>query len=215
MKRYIQLFLALSILLTMHSCGGQKKDNVVDLSDITPSSERYKEGNEKVRSVDTLLFADSLPAIYKGLIDSLQIDYSIVQKIDSMMFTDRFNAKSNLKMYWKSANDSVNFFHWNFKDSLKTKTALFNWLDCFGKNCKTIRVGEKVNFQKRTMLLLVNEKNMVFIDSDKKIDHEKWIKLLEEQKFGENWKYIVIQPKKGKASWLKYADEVFTEMIVE
>jgi len=30
--------------------------------------------------------------------------------------------------------------------------------------------------------------------------------------FGENWKYIVFQPKKGKAVWMNYKNEVFTEI---
>ena len=214
MKLFIQIVVLFSFFFIAYSCGDNKEDDVIDMSDVTPSSERYKEGEEtKKDKKDTLSFADSLPQLYLGIIDSLKLEHDLVQKIDSLMFTDRFNAKSNLKMYWKSNGDSVNFFHWNFKDSLKTKTAFFNWLDCFGKGCKTISIGEKVNFQKRSMLLLVNEKSMIFIDSDKKIDPLKWIAILEAQKFGENWRYIITQPKKGKAKWSTLKDKVETEIL--
>lgn len=199
------------LILILFSCGGKGNDEVVDMSEISPSSKNQKDYSDSNNQVeDSTSIVDSLPKLYRGIIDSLKIDHWGVQKMDTTLFPDRFNAKSNLKLCWKVKNDSLSFLHWTFKDSTKTNTALYNWLDCFGAKCKTIRVGEKVNFQKRTMLIMVNDNNMIFIDSDKKIETERWIQLLKDQKVGENWRFIIAQPRKGKASWMKYEEEVLT-----
>lgn len=204
------------ILLTLilFSCGGKGDGEVVDMSEISPKANNQKDYSDKSdQMTDSISFVDSLPKLYRGIIDSLKIDHWNVQKMDTTLLPDRFNAKSNLKLCWKMKNDSVSFLHWSFKDSIRTNTAFYNWLDCFGAKCKSIRVGEQVNFQKRNMLIMVNDNNMIFIDSDKKIEAELWIQLLKDQKMGENWKFIIVQPRKGKANWSKYKDEVFSEII--
>jgi hypothetical protein len=63
--------------------------------------------------------------------------------------------------------------------------------------------------------MMVNEKHLLFIDSDSKIDCEKWISVLKGQQFGDKWKYIVYQPKKGKSTWMNYKNEELTELNIK
>ncbi len=67
------------------------------------------------------MFTDSLLVSYLGLLDSLKLDYSSIQKLDTVIFPDRFGAKSIVKFYWKEKKDSINFMDWEFKDSLKLR----------------------------------------------------------------------------------------------
>ncbi len=209
--RYI-FFTFLSFTLVL-SCSEKKKEDVVNLSDLIPSSKRYKEGGLiKEKEVKSISFMDSVPNSYKCIFDSLNLSHDSIHPLDLKLFADRFESKSKFKFFWKIGTDSISFMDWTFKDSLKTTTAFYNLLDCFGPKCKTIEIGQKINFQKRSFLLLVNDKHMVIVDSDKKIDQLVWLKLLKDQGFGENWKYIVIQPKKGKASWVSLKNEEFKEI---
>ena len=198
----------------LFSCSNKKKEKTIDLSEITTSSERYKEGKleSKKDKKKKVSFTDTLDVHFKGILDSLKINDSVVRKLDIVSFPDRFGAKSVTKFYWKEITDSINFIDWEFTDSLKTENAFYNWIDCFGENCRSIKIGDKVKIQKRGLLVLVNEKHLIVIDSDKKIDYLNWVSLLKTQLFGENWKYIVFQPKKGKAVWMNYKNEVFTEI---
>ena len=198
----------------LFSCLNKKKEKTIDLSEITTSSERYKEGKleSKKDKKKKVSFTDTLDVHFKGILDSLKINDSVVRKLDIVSFPDRFGAKSVTKFYWKEITDSINFIDWEFTDSLKTENAFYNWIDCFGENCRSIKIGDKVKIQKRELLVLVNEKHLIIIDSDKKIDYLKWVSVLKTQLFGENWKYIVFQPKKGKAVWMNYKNEVFTEI---
>ena len=202
------------LFLFLFSCSNKKKDETIDLSEITTSSERYQEGKleSKKDKKKKVSFTDTLDVHFKGILDSLNINDSVVRKLDIVSFPDRFGAKSVTKFYWKEKIDSINFIDWEFTDSLKTENAFYNWIDCFGENCRSIKIGDKVKIQKRGLLVLVNEKHLIVIDSDKKIDYLKWVSLLKNQLFGENWKYVVFQPKKGKAVWMNYKNEVFTEI---
>lgn len=206
-------FILLSIIV-FFSCSEKPKDDIVNMKDIIPSSKNYQEGGNKGgKVINELSFSDSLPSSYKEIIDSLKLDYKVIKKLNLEVLPDRFGSLTNQKFYWTAPDDSIVFLDWKFKDSLKTSTAFYNWLDCYGKNCRSIKVGEKVSFQKRSILLFVNDIHIILIDSEKKINQELWLKLFKDNGFGENWKYIISQPKKGKAKWMSYKDEILTEVL--
>jgi hypothetical protein len=187
--------------------------DTVDMDDITHTSDKYQD-NDTVDAIKDvkLSFTDTLKDCYKGIIDSLMLDPKTVQNLDVIQLPDRFGAKFVQKMYWKTEKDSLCLMDWEFKDSIKTATAFYNWLDCFGNSCKTIKIGDNVKIHPRNILILVNENHLFSIDSNLKIDQEKWLKMLKDQSIGENWKFIVSQPKRGKATWMSLKDEIFTEI---
>ena len=204
------------LFLILLSCSNNKKEETVDLSDITSSSERYKEGKTEVKKKKKEVnFIDTLDVRFKGILDSLKINDSVVRKLNIVSFPDRFGAKSITKFYWKEKKDSVNLLAWEFTDSLKTENAFYNWIDCFGENCKSIKIGDKIKIQKRGLLILVNDKHLLVVDANSKIDLEKWINLIRDQQFGDNWKYIVYQPQKGKSIWMNYKNEELKELNVK
>ncbi len=214
---FLKLFSFLFLSFILFSCSNKEKEETVDLSEITSSSERYKEGKSEVKKKKEkeLNFIDTLDVRFKGILDSLKINDSVVQKLDIVSFPDRFGAKSVTKFYWKEKKDSVNLLAWEFTDSLKTENAFYNWIDCFGVNCKSIKIGDKIKIQKRGLLILVNDKHLFVIDANSKIDLEKWIELVRGQQFGDNWKYIVYQPQKGKSTWMNYKNEELKELNVK
>ncbi len=214
---FLKLFSFLFLSFFLFSCSNNKKEETVDLSEITSSSERYKEGKSEVKKKKEkeLNFIDTLDVRFKGILDSLKINDSVVRKLDIVLFPDRFGAKSITKFYWKEKKDSINLLDWEFSDSLKTENAFYNWIDCFGENCKSIKIGDKIKIQKRGLLILVNDRHLLVVDANSKIDCESWIKLVGSQKFGDTWKYIVYQPQKGKSTWMNYKNEVLKELNIK
>ena len=214
---FLKLFSFLFLSFILFSCSNNKKEETVDLSEITSSSERYKEGKSEVKKKKEkeLNFIDTLDVRFKGILDSLKINDSVVRKLDIVLFPDRFGAKSITKFYWKEKKDSINLLDWEFSDSLKTENAFYNWIDCFGENCKSIKIGDKIKIQKRGLLILVNDKHLLVIDATSKIDCESWIKLVGSQKFGDTWKYIVYKPQKGKSTWMNYKNEELKELNIK
>ena len=214
---FLKLFSFLFLSFILFSCSNNKKEETVDLSEITSSSERYKEGKSEVKKKKEkeLNFIETLDVRFKGILDSLKINDSVVRKLDIVLFPDRFGAKSITKFYWKEKKDSINLLDWEFSDSLKTENAFYNWIDCFGENCKSIKIGDKIKIQKRGLLILVNDRHLLVVDATSKIDCESWIKLVGSQKFGDTWKYIVYQPQKGKSTWMNYKNEELKELNIK
>lgn len=214
---FLKLFSFLFLSFILFSCSNNKKEETVDLSEITSSSERYKEGKSEVKKKKEkeLNFIDTLDVRFKGILDSLKINDSVVGKLDIVLFPDRFGAKSITKFYWKEKKDSINLLDWEFSDSLKTENAFYNWIDCFGENCKSIKIGDKIKIQKRGLLILVNDRHLLVVDANSKIDCESWLKLVGSQKFGDTWKYIVYQPQKGKSTWMNYKNEELKELNIK
>jgi hypothetical protein len=87
-----------------------------------------------------------------------------------------------------------------FKDTIRTKNALYNWLDCFGPSCKSIKVSEKKNFQRDYMLMLVNDTSITYVSSPVKIDFKSWLTYFEKLEI-ENWRLMLEQNAGGKATW--------------
>ena len=214
---FLKLFSFIFLSFILFSCSNNKKEETVDLSEITSSSERYKEGKSEVKKKKEkeLNFIDTLDVRFKGILDSLKINDSVVRKLDIVLFPDRFGAKSITKFYWKEKKDSINLLDWEFSDSLKTENAFYNWIDCFGENCKSIKIGDKIKIQKRGLLILVNDRHLLVVDANSKIDCASWIKLVGSQKFGDTWKYIVYQPQKGKSTWMNYKNEELKELNIK
>jgi hypothetical protein len=208
---YRIVFFFLPLLLV--SCGQEQQKNPIEFGVLVKSSEKYKEGRkESISARKMALYSDSLSGNYLILLDSLKVDRQVIKRIDVPVLPDRFRAESSAKFSWRTSLDSINFFHWHFVDSIRTRAAFYNWLDCFGPHCKVIRIGEEVNFQKRSTLLFVNERELILIDASRKIEQEKWVQILEELWSCSNWNYMISQIGNKKAKWFSVEKGVVYEL---
>jgi hypothetical protein len=99
-----------------------------------------------------------------------------------------------------------------FSDSIRTKNAFFNWIDCFGTNCTSFKIGGNVKIKNRNALLLVGNKQLVLIESARKIDEQGIVVSLERDTTKQNWSYLVSMPRKGKSNWKKVKQGNFTKL---
>lgn len=191
----------LLILLLATSCQGEKKD-VVNLNDILPQSERY--GDE--RQDEVIEEVDSSALLLKRFEDH-GIEISKVEELSGSLFPERFGPESNEKFTFKTDQNTFKYYRWNFEDSSKVMNAFFNWIDCFGENCKSAFVGQEKNFQKNSFRLFVNTASMVFVESEENnFDTESWIEFLEKEGFEEDWTFVLTQRKRGRVKWYQMID---------
>lgn len=188
----IFLFVASSI----YSCQEQKEE-LVDFSEIAPQSEKYKNGKES--SIDSSLVSDF--GFDTELARELGIDVMELDSFPDPMFPDRFVPRSIQKVTLHLKEDAIFFGQWLYKDSIKTMNALFNWMDCFGPKCKSLKYLQSANFQKDEMLLYVNDTSISYITSPLKLDKKQWQQYFEKKYEIEEWDLIIVQRKGAKASW--------------
>lgn len=189
----------ISLILLLFSCG-RKEKKIIDMSDVTPKSERdYTQ--QKKEKVDTIDFGFN-----SFVANELGLNLSGIKFNEAPMFPDRFLPKRTKKLVLMQELDSTLFCQWSFKDSTQTKNAFYNWLDCFGPKNKSIYFGQNVNFQKDNFVILVNDTSITYISSVKKIQQDDWLNYFEKTQEIKNWKTVIHQGSRTKATWFKVVD---------
>jgi len=188
------------IIFLLAACGEKKKEVLRDMKDLTPKSERdyTQQRNEKLDTIDF--------GFNSGVANELGLNLSGIKFNKAPIFPDRFLPKSTKKLILMQEVDSTLFCQWSFKDSTETKNAFYNWLDCFDEKCKSIKFGQTINFQKNNFVILVNDTSLTYISSIKKIQQEDWLKFFEKTEEIKNWKIVIHQNSKSKATWFRVVD---------
>lgn len=178
-----------------------KNDKVKNLNDVIPSSERdYDEKDSNNRNgSDTLKMYQKLFSKL-GKLDSLAV-------YEEDLFPDRVGPERMEKYRLNFEGEEVIFAKWVFSDSLRVTNALFNWADCFGPNCNSIKIGEEKNLQRNSFQILVSDTSLYYLESAVKLDGKKWDEYFEEQGYELDWNYRIEQARNGKVRWFNYIDE--------
>ncbi len=192
----------LCIAVMFAACSSNEPE-VVKYSDISPNG---KEREEKIDSTNIVKNERPEESAFLRFADTINKD-ALWQQWDSTLFLDRFGAKTMEKWIVKnSETDSLVLLHYAFKDSLLTKNAFFNWLDCFGPNCNSFTVGGNVRVKGKYNYIYVNEKNIYSFESKKSISPElirACMLAKKAKKEDESWLYTVVSKPTGKAAWKK------------
>lgn len=209
------ILLSFLVTLFLFSCQS-KKEEVTDFNDLTQASKKdydsedVKESNHKKK----IFFNDSLNTLSKDMTDFLEYQHTQVFRLDTLFFPDRFGAKQSEKLYFKSEKDSLVYFHWEFKDSIQTYNTFYNWLDCFGKKCKSIHIGDKIAFSSRGTLFLIQDKDIFYFESNFPVDYKKILDFYDSQKRSKNWKFLINQVPRKKADWFQRNSDGKIEKLV-
>lgn len=199
------LFLVSLVLLITAACGGNQKDEVIDMNDITPQA-KHK---------GPIVKAEEKASDYgfnRTVADSIGLKVMEIDSVEEPFFVDRFSPRSQTKVYLQLKEDKILFCQWTFKDSVKTKNAFYNWIDCYGEKCKSIHFGQNVNFQKDNFRLFMNETSITYISSPIKLSTKDWQAYLKSVSGVEEWKLIIEQSTRGKAKWMRFFDDKLEEL---
>jgi hypothetical protein len=196
----------MAVLLVFFACSADKTpEKTIDFDTLSHASD-YDETAGDSADTAPVNWYDSLAPYNKQLLDSLQFPEPVLSRLDTTLFPDRFGALTSQKFLVQQNDQEIAISTWDFKDSLKTKTAFYNWLDCFGLACKSIRVEEEVKLNAKHTAILVYAQKLVYLESNKALDLKKIILVPPSKKASKipaKPLYIVFQPKGKKASWLK------------
>jgi hypothetical protein len=173
-------------------------EKVLDMNDLTPHA--------KKETVNSTVEKDTLrPSLFNiPLADSCGIRIQEFSEVKDPMFPDRFMPKSKLKLNLQAKEMSLFMGQWTYPDSVKTRNAFFNWLDCFGPECKAIKLGEEVNMQSEGLLFIINDTSITYFTSNSKLELNNWQQYLEKQYGIDQWDMVVWQQPRKKAVWMSY-----------
>ncbi len=192
-------YIIFAFLFCLVACTS-KNEETIGFDELAPTSKRYTDQQAADSAKALLLNERPESSPFLAIVDTLMDDSRWI-KWDTVLFPDRFGPKNQEKWFTVGTKDSLVLLHYTFKDSLRTKNAFFNWIDCFGAKCKSYAVGGNIRIPKRNALLLVGAKQLILIEGNKSIDEVLIRSTIEKDPKKENWLYIVSIPKTGKTTW--------------
>ncbi len=199
-------FAFLLTFLLLISCK-EKETELVDLSDIVESSDKYKEG--ETQDQDTLIvhLYDSLSIENQRISDTLGLSRENIEWIDSLWLPDRFAHQKMQKWSGEIAGNSAQIAVWSYADSLTLKNALFNWWDCYGKRCNSLQLWEEKKLSSESLLFFVMDKKVIFLSVKGAIQEKKLLENLQKIFPKSEHKYVLTQQAGKKTRWWKLEDK--------
>ena len=186
------------LVFVLFSCGEKSKNEVIDMSEISPSSNRNYDDDSKPEEIDTIDYGFN-----SAVVNELGLNLSDIHLYEYPLFPDRFNPRTTKKLVLMQEMDSTFFCQWSYRDSVATKNAFYNWIDCFGERCKSIKMYERANLQKENFVLFMSDTAIVYISSSKQLKYADWQTYFKKTKNIEDWKLIMHQGVRGKTNWGK------------
>ena len=144
--------------------------------------------------------------------DSVNLEITKISPNLEKTFIERFPNKKIFNFILESKNSEVKHLQIDYLDSNTLKNAFFNFLDCYGKDCKSIELFQKVKFSKTFFMLITTTKSIHIIESDNNLNPSDWINCVRFSKIADPIKFIIIQKKQQKAKWFSYSNFVLTEV---
>ena len=173
-----------------------------------PTKKIKSEVKEKTsQDVDSLLFWKQR---YRS--DSVKINFDSLQASFTRHFLDRFSAKHFIKNKLFQGGDSLLHFRWTFSDTTATKNAFYNWLDCYGTTCRSIKLYEPFKIEKQATLIFLNQYSISYIRGKQNLSKEAWTNF-ETTVFPADSLFLLIVQQPGKnAIWYQYKDKKFNSI---
>jgi len=123
--------------------------------------------------------------------------------LNTSLFPDRFSFEQRTHHFITKENQSIELFHWTFKDSITTLSTFFNWLDCLGEDCMSVRTFEDTAIQEQPLFSIwVGEQQLIHLKGNARISIEKWSQIMDSTFSDENWLYRMHQYPRKKIEWL-------------
>ena len=196
-------FSVLILCLNLLNACGEKPKQMKNLDDVRPKSEGKERIKETKESKDTLL-----PYLTSYTQDSVLLEIESISTIEHSHFINRFQPvkKTAFLLQQKDSTENIEHFAWDFKDSVATKNAFYNWLDIE----KSSKILSSKSLSKLFFTALITEKHIDFFYSNKKMDVPKLMRYVKFNRNTETYKYIIIQKRNSKALWYQFVDEKLT-----
>lgn len=165
-SKTLYIVFLLSVSLLIQSCSEQENKNVKSITQFIPQAKRdysadKTQTNQKTNNADTLKTA--FVTLFKSFSNGEKFD--VIQKA---YYPDRFGPKESWKIQLKTDSSTSSLACWVFSDSIKTQNAFYNWMDCFGSDCKELKIGERIRINENNGEIWLKDTLLIYWNSIEK-----------------------------------------------
>lgn len=205
MRSHYKFIVLFSCIFASLSCENDSPNTeTVNLEDFLPKSQKEYNYEEDTTVQVEENAPDSIQLLVQAGLNNAEFR-STSALTNNKHFPDRLDYKQ--RFYHELIVDS-NLYElvvWQFEDSIHTVNAFYNWMDCFGKKCNSIRIGESKWVHKGAFQLFVDDYKLIYVATDNKMDQKLWDNLFQPTSKKE-WNYHLYQPLKRKVEWFELAE---------
>lgn len=196
----------------IYSCTTDQNKPAIDLNDIRPKAKQNRAIKKQISQQDTLAY---LYKIYANDSARMQIAQILPDTLLTIHFLDRFSQQHQRYFLTDSSARHFEFQSWDFKDSTQCFEAFYNWLDeaTLSKDGAGISSID-LKLQKNSLILIAN-KQILFVFSDQKIQNDKWIKWYSAHQKVKLLHFIALKEPRKKTKWLQYSHGKITEYAID
>lgn len=158
MNKIVYIFISVLFI----SCGGDKK--IPESNDADTKTEKTDSLNEmdSLEKNDTLVIDAALSFEEKAekLKEKYFFEFGEIES-DKSIFPERFASEWNMKFFCNA--ESSEFYFFKYADTIGRQNVLNNWVNCFGKDCISIKENEtKTGIKSGHCLVIINEKEIIY-----------------------------------------------------
>ncbi|GAB5417953.1 MAG: hypothetical protein Crog4KO_14060 [Crocinitomicaceae bacterium] len=195
-------FAFISVLIMLAACGPQE-EKVVDLSKRIPTSKRNYDDRDTVQNENP--FAQDLEKF-----KSWNPKVTSIRPLERRSFLERFQPKKADKFIWYLEDgDSLEYERMVFPDSIRTSSALYNWLD----HANISYFGASESIQKEPFALMITDTVMLRLSGA--IDFKFWESHIEDQDWMDEGDHWIRQRKYGNAQWFVLKDDKLKDLTTD
>jgi len=196
-----KIILIILTALLWSSCSDNTEYVILNSEEILPQAQgNYDYSDDSLDSIELELTPTQETLLQ--LFPDLNFDEENILKEREMLFMpNRLGFLNKDEIYFMKDSIPYHFIEWEFGDSLKTVNAFYNWLDCFGPKCSSIRIDEEINGSKESFIIWVSDSKISYLASSKNLNRRTWQDVfLSDQKKKLN--FIIHQSPRGKMNWV-------------
>ena len=194
-------FILLIVAFSWSACTDDTEYEILTSEDILPQAKGkydYSEDSLTDEEAPITPFEENLIELFPELNFDQE---NILKERKKLFMPDRLGYKSKEETYFYKDSVPFHVIEWTFDDSVKTVNAFYNWLDCFGHDCRSIRIDETKNGSQEAFAIWITNNKITYIASSKSISLKTW----QEVFFGKEkdlWYYVIQQAPRGKINWI-------------
>ncbi len=146
MYRSFTKHLIIALLAGLVSCENNDKVDELDSEKFIPQSKRDYDFDE---SEDTLsvksgeLSIESFREVVEFITDGAEW-----REVKKSIYLHRFGANQEITLETVTNTDTSYWYLTSYKDTIFSQNAFYNWLDCFGENCTSLKIEDEIVFRK-------------------------------------------------------------------
>lgn len=198
---WVNCYYVIGFSLLMTACTNNNEYEIVEYEDFIPQAEgdySYEEDSLLENQQQFTPFQEKLVNVFPQI---KFIENGFLEKRKTFFMPNRLGYIKKDESYFKKDSIPFQLIEWTFEDSLKTINAFYNWLDCFGPDCKTLQLNEETKATSIGFVLWVSDTKLSYLASFKAIDEKQWQKKYFKSKES-NWNFIIKQFPHSSMKWI-------------